>query len=447
MTVENRGQAMYDLAAKIFPYCRSITGQGVRDTLADLKEYIGAENGPELKIYEVPCGSKVFDWTVPKEWVIRQAYIEDENGNRIIDMAENNLHVLGYSAPVDKWVELDELVNYIYTLPEMPDAIPYVTSYYKERFGFCMSENQKNSLKPGKYHMVVDSEFVDGVLNYAEVILKGESEKEIFFSTYFCHPSLANNECSGPVFLSELIRYIAAMPNRKYTYRCIFVPETIGSISYLSTDTHLEDMKKNVIAGFNLSCVGDNNDYSIVETHYADTLADKVLKNVLHFRGKYSTYSYLERGSDERQYNSPGVELPVVCYCRSKFGEYPEYHTSKDDMNLISPEGLQGSLEVMSEVIQALERNAYYKINVLCDPQLGKRGLYPEVSKLGCWDAVFSLTNFIAYADGYNDLIDISNIIGVPVKELLTVLDSLLENNLLDVLPKKRIRRMEADEL
>lgn len=428
---------MYNLAKKIFPYCRSITGQGVRDTLADLKEYIGADNGPELMVYEVPSGTQVFDWTVPKEWIIREAYIEDEAGNRIIDMAENNLHVLGYSAPVNRWVELDELLNYVYTLPELPDAIPYVTSYYKERFGFCMSENQKKSLKPGRYHMVVDSEFIHGVLNYAEVIIPGESEKEIFFSTYFCHPSMANNECSGPVFLAELIRYIAAMPNRKYTYRCIFVPETIGSISYLSTGTHLADMKKNVIAGFNLSCVGDERDYSIVETHYADTLADKVLKNVLRFRNKYSTYSYLERGSDERQYNAPGIGLPVVCFCRSKFGEYPEYHTSKDDMSLISPEGLQGSLEVMSEVIHALECNAYYKINVLCEPQLGKRGLYPEVSKLGCWDAVASLTNFIAYADGSNDLIDISNIIGVPVKELLTVLESLLANNLLDVLQER----------
>jgi len=440
MMVENRGQAMYGLADKIFPYCRSITGQGVRDTLTDLKEYIGADNGPELKVYEVPCGSKVFDWTVPKEWVIRSAYIEDEAGNRIMNMDKNNLHVLGYSAPVDEWVELDELVKYIYTLPDAPDAIPYVTSYYKERFGFCMSENQKQSLKPGRYHMVVDSEFIDGVLNYAEVILPGECEKEIFFSTYFCHPSMANNECSGPVLLAEIIRQIAAMPKRKYTYRCVFVPETIGSISYLSTGSHLADMQKNVIAGFNLSCVGDDRDYSIVETHYADTLADKVLKNVLHFCGKYSTYSYLKRGSDERQYNAPGVDLPVVCFCRSKFGEYPEYHTSMDNMSLISPEGLQGSLEVMYEVIRALEHNGYYKINVLCDPQLGKRGLYPEVSKKGCWDAIFSLTNFIAYADGSNDLIDISNIIGVPVSELLEILEKLLANNLLDVLPEKKIR-------
>lgn len=433
MSYQNRGQAMYDLAAKIFPYCRSITGQGVRDTLADLKEYIEADGGPELKIGEVPCGTKVFDWTVPKEWVIRDAYIEDEAGNRIVDMKVNNLHVMGYSTPVNQWVDLEELKQYLYTLEEMPDAIPYVTSYYKGRFGFCMSENQKNALKPGKYHMVIDSEMIDGVLNYAEVIIPGETEKEIFFSTYFCHPSMANNECSGPVFLSELVRQIASIKNRKYTYRCVFVPETIGSIAYMATGTHLQDMQKNMIAGFNLSCVGDNRDYSMVETHYADTLADKVLKNVLRFREKQSIYSYLERGSDERQYNSPGAGLPVVCFCRTKFGEFPEYHTSMDNMNLISPEGLQGSLDVMMEVIHALERNAYYKINVIGDPQLGKRGLYPEVSKLGCWDAVLSLTNFIAYADGRNDLIDISNIIGVPVKEIMIFLDSLLENQLLDV--------------
>lgn len=432
MNNQNRGQAMYDLATKIFPYCRSITGEGVRQTLADLKEYIAADGGPQLQICEVKCGTKVFDWTVPKEWVIRDAYIEDEEGNRIVDMKVNNLHVMGYSTPVDQWVELEELKQYLYTLEEMPDAIPYVTSYYKERFGFCMSENQKNALKPGKYHMVIDSEMIDGVLNYAEVIIPGETEKEIFFSTYFCHPSMANNECSGPVFLSELIRQIAAMKNRKYTYRCIFVPETIGSIAYMATGNHLQEMQKNIIAGFNLSCVGDDRDYSMVETHYADTLADKVLKNVLSFREKKSIYTYLDRGSDERQYNSPGAGLPVVCFCRTKFGEFPEYHTSKDDLTLISPKGLQGSLDVMMEVIQALENNDYYKINVIGDPQLGKRGLYPEVSKLGCWDAVLSLTNFIAYADGRNDLIDISNIIGVPVKEIMTFLNNLLENQLLD---------------
>ena len=430
------GCSMYEFIKKIFPYCRSITGEGVRKTLADLKEYIEQVDGAELIVHEVESGRKVFDWTVPKEWAVREAYIEDEQGNRIIDMRNQNLHVLGYSTPVDEWVDLDTLKTHIYTQEDQPDVIPYVTSYYKERYGFCMSENQKNSLKPGKYHMFIDSELFDGVLNYAEVVIPGESEKEVFFSTYFCHPSMANNECSGPALSGELVRYVASMKRRKYTYRFVYIPETIGSITYLSTDNNLQHLKENMIAGFNLSCVGDNRDYSIVESKYADTLADKVLKNVLRFHindGRYSTYSFLKRGSDERQYNAPGVELPVVCFCRSKFGEYPEYHTSADDLDLISPEGLQGAYDVMIKVINALEYNEKYKIDVTCEPQLGKRGLYPNVSKKGSYDAVKAMVDFITYADGRNDLIDISNIIGVPISELINITVKLTDNQLLKV--------------
>jgi aminopeptidase-like protein len=429
---DDKGQQIYALAKQIFPYCRSITGGGVRQTLSDLKEYIGKDNGPELKVYEVPSGTPVFDWTVPKEWLIREAYIEDAEGNHIIDMKEHNLHVVGYSTPVDEWVDLEELKAHIYTQPDEPDVIPYVTSYYKECYGFCMSENQKNRLKPGKYHMYIDSELFDGVLNYAEVVIPGESEKEIFFSTYFCHPSMANNECSGPALSAELVRFVASMKQRKYTYRFIYIPETIGSITYMSQGNHLQHMKDTMIAGFNLSCVGDDRDYSIVESRYGDTLADKVLKNVLHYYtdGKYSTYSFLKRGSDERQYNAPGIELPVVCYCRSKFGEYPEYHTSADNMGLVSPSGFQGSYEVMTRVIQALEYNGYYKMNVLGEPQLGKRGLYPTVSQKGSYDAVETMTDFITYADGKNDLIDISNRIGMPVSELREIAERLMQYDL-----------------
>lgn len=432
-SIDNAGQRMYDFANKIFPYCRSITGEGVRQTLADLKEVIEADNKAKLNIFEVPSGTVVSDWTVPKEWVIRAAYIEDEKGNRIIDMAENNLHVLGYSIPVDEWVDLEELKKHIYTQENQPDVIPYVTSYYKERYGFCMSENMKNSLEPGKYHMYIDSELKDGVLNYAEVVIPGESKKEVFFSTYFCHPSMANNECSGPALSAELVRYVASLEKRRYTYRFIYIPETIGSITYLSVDNHLKQMKENMIAGFNLSCVGDNRDYSIVASKYADTLADKVLSNVLkfHTNGSFSAYSFLKRGSDERQYNAPGVELPVVCFCRSLFGAYPEYHTSSDDMSLVSREGFQGSIEVMTQVVQALEHNYNYKINVLCEPQLGKRGLYPTVSKKGSYDEVMVMTNFITYADGRNDLIDISNITECPVSKLIEIVNKLTDNNLL----------------
>lgn len=429
----NEGQEMYDFVCKIFPYCRSLTGEGVRQTLDDLREFITQGGGPELQVFEVPSGTKAFDWTVPREWKIREAYIEDEAGNHIIDMKNNNLHVLGYSIPVDKWVSLDELKEHVYTQPDQPDCIPYVTSYYKERFGFCMSENMKNSLPEGKYHMYIDSELFDGVLNYAEIVIPGETDEEVFFSTYFCHPSMANNECSGPALSGELVKYVMSLPQRRYTYRFVYVPETIGSITYLSQRDHLSKLKKSMVAGFNLSCVGDNRGYSIVESKHADTLADRVLKNVLHYHtdNKYSTYSFLKRGSDERQYNAPGVDLPVVGFCRSKFGEYPEYHTSADDLSLVSPEGLQGAYDVMKQVIDVLEMNQRYQVQVLCEPQLGKRGLYPTTSQKGSYDKVKSMVNFIAYADGKTDLIDISNKIIVPIDELIRVVKKLKANNVI----------------
>ena len=429
----NEGQEMYDFVCKIFPYCRSLTGEGVRQTLNDLREFITQGGGPELQVFEVPSGTKAFDWTVPREWKIREAYIEDEAGNHIIDMKNNNLHVLGYSISIDKWVSLDELKENIYTQPDQPDCIPYVTSYYKERFGFCMSENMKNSLPEGKYHMYIDSELFDGVLNYAEIVIPGETDEEVFFSTYFCHPSMANNECSGPALSGELVKYVMSLPQRRYTYRFIYVPETIGSITYLSQGEHLSKLQKNMVAGFNLSCVGDNRDYSIVESRHADTFADRVLKNVLHYHtdNKYSTYSFLKRGSDERQYNAPGVDLPVVGFCRSKFGEYPEYHTSADDLSLVSPEGLQGAYDVMTQVIDALEMNQRYQVQVLCEPQLGKRGLYPTTSQKGSYDKVKAMVDFIAYADGKIDLIDISNKILVPIGELIRVVKKLKVNNVI----------------
>ena len=279
--------------------------------------------------------------------------------------------------------------------------------------------------------MYIDSELIDGNLTYGEVILPGERDEEVFLSTYICHPSMANNECSGPALLAELVRFLASRKKRKYTYRCIWVPETIGSITYLSRN--LEYLKEHVIAGFNLSCVGDNRDYSIVESRYGDTLADRVLKNILKYQtDKFSTYSFLQRGSDERQYNAPGVELPVVCFCRSKFGEYAEYHTSADDMQLITPEGFQGSYEVMTQVMTALEYNACYRMKVLCEPQLGKRGLYPTISQKGSYDDIKAMTNFIAYADGRNDLIEISDRIGVPVKKLIDIADQLEKAYLLE---------------
>ena len=277
------GKKMYDLAGILFPICRSITGQGVKDTLSILADYIGEQDGRGMEIRNVSSGTKVFDWTIPKEWVIREAFIEDEKGNHVIDFKDHNLHVMGYSTPVDRWVGLDELKNYIYTQPEQPEVIPYVTSYYKERFGFCMSEEQKSMLTPGRYHMYIDSELIDGDLTYGEIVIPGEEKDEIFFSTYICHPSMANNECSGPALSAELIRYVRNMKKRRYTYRFIFIPETIGSITYLSQN--MKYMKKHMIAGFNLSCVGDDRGFSMIESRYGDTLADRVLNNVLRDMG------------------------------------------------------------------------------------------------------------------------------------------------------------------
>ncbi|MBQ9234154.1 MAG: DUF4910 domain-containing protein [Lachnospiraceae bacterium] len=419
---------MYNLAKKIFPICRSITGEGVRETLNIINEFID-EDGIKMEIKEVPSGTKVFDWTVPKEWVIRDAYIADERGNHIIDMKDNNLHVMGYSIPVDKWVSLEELKQCIYTQPDQPDVIPYVTSYYKERYGFCMAKNQLDSLADGRYHIYIDSELIDGNLTYAELVLPGESDEEIFFSSYTCHPSMANNECSGPVVLAALARYVNSLKNRHYTYRFVLNPETIGSITYLSYN--YESLKEKMIAGIVLSCVGDDKEYSIIKSRYGNTIADRSLLSVIKRKPHFKEYSYLKRGSDERQYNAPGIELPVVGFCRSKYGTFPEYHTSADNMDFISPEGLGGAYETVVQWISCMEYNKKYKVTVLGEPQLGKRGLYPTVSQKGSYDEVKALIDFIAYADGRNDLFEISEIIDVNPFDLLSIVNKLLDNGLI----------------
>lgn len=420
------GDEMYGLAKELFPINRSLTGEGVRQTLGILRREL-----PEMTMHEVPSGTQVFDWTVPKEWLVRQAYIEDEKGKRIIDYKDLNLHVMGYSVPVDRWVDLEELKQYIYVQKGQPDAVPYVTSYYVPRYGFCMSERQRDSLPSGRYHMVIDSELFDGSLTYGELVIPGREEKEILFSTYVCHPSMANNELSGPVLATALAKKIAAQADRRYTYRFLWIPETIGSITYLSG--HLEHMKEHTVAGFVLSCVGDDRTYSYIPSRDGNTLSDRVAQNVLSFHyPEYKRYTYLNRGSDERQYNAPGVDLPVCVVCRSKYGEYPEYHTSLDDLSLISPEGLQGTYEAYTAIIDAIEYNNFYRMKCLCEPQLGKRGMYPTVSQKGSYDAVKSMVDFIAYADGRKDLIDISDTIHVPVQHLIPIIAKLTEADLLE---------------
>ena len=417
-------QEMYRLVEELFPICRSIIGKGTRETLSILNREL-----PQMSIHNVRSGTQVFDWTVPKEWIIRDAYIETLSGERIIDFKTNNLHVLGYSAPIEKVVSREELLSMVYTLPDQPDWVPYVTSYYKERVGFCMSENQKNTLTESQYHVVVDSEFVDGNLAYGELIIPGTSADEIFFSTYVCHPSMANNELSGPAVCVALAKYIQSIKHR-YTYRFVFVPETIGSITYLSQN--LDYLQKHVIAGFNVSCVGDDRTYSYIESPYADNLADRVVQNVLSFHfPEYKRYTFMQRGSDERQYCSPLVNLPMCAVCRSKYEEYPEYHTSADDLSVVSPKGLQGAFDMLRKSVDLLEYNKNYCVTVPCEPQLGKRGLYPTISKKGAYNEVRPLRSFLGYADGNHDLIDISNRIRVDIDSLKIIIAKCLDSGII----------------
>jgi aminopeptidase-like protein len=381
----------------------------------------------------VPSGTAAFDWTVPDEWTIRHAYIEDENGIRIADFKVNNLHVVGYSEPVDTWLSLEELDKHLYSLPDQPDAIPYVTSYYKRRWGFCLSQHQRDALKPGNYHVCVDTDLAPGVLNYAELIIPGGLPDEIFLSTYVCHPSMANNELSGPVVTAALAKWISAMPDRRYSYRIAFIPETIGSILYLSRN--LEDMKTKVFAGFNVSCVGDDRCYSYLPSRDGGTISDRVAKHVLsHIEPNFVTYTWLDRGSDERQYCAPGVDLPIATIMRSKYGEYPEYHTSLDDLvSVVTPSGLAGGYMALQSAISVLEQDILPRVTTLGEPQLGKRGLYPDISAKGSADSVRVMMNMISYCDGSHSLLEIAELLKVPFQELKSLIEPLIDEGLVRV--------------
>ena len=421
----SNGNKMHKMAQLLWPIARSITGNGVRETLAHIKNEI-----PELKIESVATGTCAFDWTVPKEWNITEAYIEDENGNKIVDFFKNNLHVVGYSIPVDIWLTLDELNNHLHSLPQQINAIPYVTSYYKEQWGFCLMHKQRSQLPEGKYHAVIKSTLSNGELNYGEIILKGTEDKEILLSTYICHPSMGNNELSGPVVTTFLVKWLMSIKKRRFTYRIIFVPETIGSIVYLSK--YIDYLKNNVIAGYVITCVGDNKCYSYLHSRNGNTLSDTVAKHVLfHIDPEYKKYTWLDRGSDERQYCAPGVDLPIATIMRSKYGEYTEYHTSLDDLQFITPDGLNGGYVALKKSLEILELNCYPKVTVICEPQLGKRDLYPALSKKGKNTGTRTMLNLISYSDGTKSLLDISLIIKIPFWELLPMVDNLVSHGLI----------------
>ena len=403
---------MHRWATDLFPLGRSLTGNGVRDTLRYVHSLL-----PSLETYEVPSGTEAMDWTVPDEWNLNEAWIEDLNGNRLVDTAVSNLHVVGYSEPVDKIVSRGELEPHLHSLPDMPDAIPYVTSYYQRSWGFCVSENQRRSLGAGPFRVRVDSSLEPGHLTYGEVLIPGESSDEVLLSTYVCHPSMANNELSGPVVAVALGRWLQTLEHRKLSYRILFVPETIGSLVVLSR--LLDHFRKHLVAGWVLTCMGDDRAYSYMPSRTGDTLADRVsLAALRELKIDAERYSFLQRGSDERQYCSPRVDLPVCSLMRSKYLTYPEYHTSLDNLSLITSEGLQGSFDLMKRVVEILEANDIWRATTYGEPQLGKRGLYPQVSTPTSGLEVRDMMNVLTYCDGDLDSLQIAQIVGLTVQEV-----------------------------
>ncbi|HFW6663878.1 TPA: DUF4910 domain-containing protein, partial [Campylobacter jejuni] len=381
--------------------------------------------------HSIKSGTKVFDWIVPDEWNVKEAYIITPEGEKICDFKKHNLHLLNYSEAIDQEIELEELQDHLYSIEEMPDAIPYVTSYYKRRWGFCLAHNERKKLKKGKYKVYIDTKHDEnGVLDYADFILPStqNSKDEILISTYLCHPSMANNELSGPVVAIFLAKWLLSLKERKYNYRFVIIPETIGSIVYLSK--HLEHLKKHVKAGFVLSCLGDDHAYSLIHTPKENTLSDKVALHTLKNKENFKAFSFLDRGSDERQYNAPLVNLGIVGVSRTKYGEYKQYHTSKDDLNFISEKGLMGGLQSMQEIILNLEINTVYENTIVCEPNLGKRGLYHTLSTA---NDIPLACNFLAYCDGENDIIDIANILNMQAYEFKELLEKILEYKLLSI--------------
>ena len=422
----------YNIAkTKLFPITRSLTGEGVKKTLNIIQKEL-----PKLKIKKFKSGTKVFDWNIPEEWNVTDAYVIDKYNNRIIDFKTNNLHLVGYSIPIKKNITKKELFKNLYFLKNQPKAIPYITSYYKRRWGFCISYNEYKILDKryslnDKFKIVINSNLnKKGNLNYGELILKGKSKKEILISTYICHPSMANNELSGPIVSMGLINYFK---NKKlnYTLRFVFIPETIGSISYLSKN--LKYLKENVIGGYNLSCIGDERQHSCMFSKYQNSPSDEAVieaYKLLNIKN-YKVYSFLKRGSDERQYNSPGIDLKISSIFRTKYGEYPEYHTSLDNFNLVTLKGCVGGFNVARKSIEILLERIYPKCKIMCEPQMGKRGLYPTLSTKNENKLTRSYMDFLQYADGTNSLEKISNLIKLDLKSVRKVYQILIKNFLL----------------
>ena len=423
----------YDLAKKkLFLLNRSLTGEGTKKTLNIIQKEF-----PKLRIKKMRSKTKVFDWKIPEEWNIKDAYVIDKYNNKIIDFKKNNLHIVGYSIPIKKILFKKELFKNLHFLTKQPNAIPYITSYYKKRWGFCISYNKfkifnKKYSSKDKFKVVINSSLnKKGSLNYGELILKGKSKKEILISTYICHHSMANNELSGPIVSMGLINFFKSKKLDK-TLRFVFIPETIGSISYLSKN--IRYLKDNVIGGYNLSCIGDERQHSCMFSKYQNSPSDEAIieaYKLLKIKN-YKVYSFLKRGSDERQYNSPGIDLKISSIFRTKYAEYPEYHTSLDNFNLVSLKGCLGGFNVAKKSIEILLQRIYPKYKIMCEPQMGKRGLYPSLSSKNENDFTKGYMDFLQYADGTNSLEKISSLIKLDLKSIKKIYSILIKNKLID---------------
>jgi aminopeptidase-like protein len=399
--VETAGHQMHDLVARLYPLCRSITGDGLRGTL----DVLGREI--DLEVHEVPSGTRVFDWTVPREWNIRDAYVKDSSGRRVIDFQASNLHVVSYSMPVARTMPLAELRPHLHTLPEHPDWIPYRTSYYAEDWGFCVSDRQLAGLPDGDYEVRIDSTLADGQLTWGEHLVVGQTEDEVLISCHACHPSLANDNLSGIAVATWLAKRLRESSPR-YSYRFLFIPGTIGSITWLALH---ERQAERVRHGLVLACVGDAGALTYKRSRRGDAEIDRVMDHVLARSGRpHRTVEFSPYGYDERQYCSPGFDLPVGCLSRTPYGQYPEYHTSADDLDFVRAESLEDSLEVCWEALGLLEANRRYRnLNPRCEPQLGRRGLYGSIGgRSDAEERQMAMLWVLNLSDGAHSLLDVA---------------------------------------
>lgn len=408
---ECEGSGLFDLAARLFPICRSITGDGNRRTLAILAEHL------PLLVHEVPSGTPVLDWTVPPEWTIRDAWIQDAQGHKIVDFQRHNLHVVGYSRPVRQTMTRDDLLPHLHSLPEHPDWIPYRTSYYNETWGFCLPDSLKQSLAPGNYDVHIDSDLKPGHLTYGELVLPGDRREEFLISTHICHPSLANDNTSGMAIACRLAAILSGIPHR-YTYRFVFIPGTIGSITWLARN---RDAVERIRHGLVLSCLGDPGAPTYKQSRNGAALIDQAVAHILRHTGRpHTVLLFSPYGYDERQYGSPGFNLPVGLFMRSPHGTFPEYHTSADNLEFIRPESLADSLRLLLEAIAVVDGNAAF-VNQYPygEPQLGRRGLYDSLGGANeRHEQQMAMLWVLNQSDGDSSLLDIAERSGLPFSRI-----------------------------